>query len=43
METNINLKKNECAAQNNECAARKSESEKKRVYISGPISGYDME
>ena len=43
METNINLKKNECAAQNNECAARHSESEKKRVYISGPISGYDME
>ena len=36
-------KNNECGGQKAECAARNSESEKKRVYISGPISGYDME
>ena len=36
-------KNNECGGQKAECAARHSESEKKRVYISGPISGYDME
>ena len=36
-------KNNECGGPKAECAARHSESEKKRVYISGPIRGYDME
>ena len=36
-------KNNECGGPKAECAARNSESEKKRVYISGPIGGYAME
>lgn len=36
-------KNNECGGPKAECAARDSKKEKKRVYISGPIGGYDME
>lgn len=36
-------KNNEGGGPKAECAARNSKSEKKRVYISGPIGGYDME
>ena len=36
-------KNNEGGGPKAECAARNSESEKKRVYISGPIGGYAME
>ena len=36
-------KNNECGGAKTECAAQQSESEKKRVYISGPIGGYDVE
>lgn len=36
-------KNNECGGPKAECAARHSESEKKRVYISGPITGRERE
>lgn len=36
-------KNNECGGPKAECAARKSENEKKRVYISGPITGRERE